>query len=381
MYTFKYDGRDGSLTGTSRFDHEGLQDRPDAMTVDRQGNVYVVGRSFALWGESGGGCVIRKVRVRKQPLRPPSRREILPGPGWTVIYPRAAEFKAIAVDGGGNVIVTGWSGYLGGYLTVKYNSRGQFLWEREYTAGMVKGGAVSVGVDRWDNIFVTGYAVATNTGPSKILTIKYLPDGTQDWLQEYQVSLDSIDDSEFYYPLKMLAVDHAGNAYVTGRDFGGSIANFSVTIKYHVKGGIDWSHIDPSSFGRFTDNYPRDIAVDAQGAVYVAGTRYEEDGEKIFITKYHSDGIRAWTREISAAYGSYRASALALDEDAGQVYVTGTKRALAYDFYTAGLSCRDRTLVDHVRRAIQSLCYEFPLWPGSGPGIRDVLPHRPSDPE
>ena len=137
------------------------------------------------------------------------------GPGnW---YDRAS---SIAVDGSGNVYVTGWSvrsATQRDYATLKYNSSGVQQWEARYNgSGNGNDAATSLAVDGSGNVYVTGYS--GNFPNHDYATIKYNSSGDSLWVRRYNGPGNS--DDEAY----SLAVDGSGNVYVAGN---------SATIKYN----------------------------------------------------------------------------------------------------------------------------------------------------
>jgi hypothetical protein len=105
---------------------------------------------------------------------------------WAKIYKGGTypynEAKAIAVDGQGNVYVTGfsWGDETGwDYATVKYGPDGQRLWVRRYheTADYAQAEPSAIVVDALGNIYVTGSAYLWTEGVGgnyDFLTIKYV---------------------------------------------------------------------------------------------------------------------------------------------------------------------------------------------------------------
>jgi len=86
----------------------------------------------------------------------------------------------LAVDNSGNVYVTGLStgsGTYFDYATIKYDSLGNQLWVTRYDGpGNHMDGARSIAVDNAGNVYVTGESDASITN-SDYATIKYGPDG------------------------------------------------------------------------------------------------------------------------------------------------------------------------------------------------------------
>ena len=102
-------------------------------------------------------------------------------PLWTNRYygPKTGNDYAytVGVDGSNNVIVTGGSegnGTTNDYATIKYSSAGMPIWTNRYN-GLGNGDdrARAVAVDRGGNVIVTGYALGIGSG-NDFATLKYI---------------------------------------------------------------------------------------------------------------------------------------------------------------------------------------------------------------
>ena len=95
---------------------------------------------------------------------------------------------AVAVDGNGNVIVTGYSTGIGSdfdYATIKYSSAGVPLWTNRYNGpGNGDDYAFAVAVDGSDNVYVTGNSTGSGSG-CDYATIKYSSAGVPLWTNRY----------------------------------------------------------------------------------------------------------------------------------------------------------------------------------------------------
>ena len=126
---------------------------------------------------------------------------------------------AIAVDGNGNVYVTGESyggSLLRDYATLKYDPEGKLLWENRYNGpGNGVDSATAIAVDGNGNVYVTGES------SGDYATLKYHPDGNLLWEKRYNGPGNSYDSAS------AIAVDGNGNVYVTGESNGDYL-----TVKY-----------------------------------------------------------------------------------------------------------------------------------------------------
>ncbi len=241
------------------------------------------------------------------------RRYNGPGNNWDQAY-------GIAVDGSNNVYVTGssmGSGTERDYATVKYNPDGDIVWVRRYNGpGNSQDDAYSMAVDGSGNVFVTGGSEGSGTSRD-FATIKYYPNGDTAWVRRHDGPASNYDEAY------TIVVDGSGNAYVTGYVYSSSTNSYDfATIKYYPHGDTAWvrTYNGPGSSGDFA----RAIAVDDSGNVYVTGNSYASGTSIDYATiKYDSDGNTAWVKRYSAS-GSMtdQAYAIAVD-DSGNVYVTG----------------------------------------------------------
>jgi hypothetical protein len=227
---------------------------------------------------------------------------------------------AIAVDGAGNVYVTGSSGGVGtgsDYLTIKYDANRNKEWEARYSGpGNGTDEARAIALDGVGNVYVTGSSQGVATGPD-YATVKYLPDGTQGWVARYDGPAGATDEAY------AIAVD-AGYVYVTGASAGVGTGSDYLTIKYDASDGSEvW--MSPARYDgpAGASDIAYAIAVDA-GYVYVTGSSVGVGtGSEYATIKYDaSDGAEEWAaRYDGPASNSDRATDVAVD--GGYVYVTG----------------------------------------------------------
>src|SRR6185295_4436470 len=121
-YTAKYAAADGALLWEHRYDGPGKDvDYAYAVAVDANGNAVVTGVSLAVYNGSGEFYTVKYAAANGALL-------------WEKRGP-VGDPRALALDHGGNVVVTGSSagnGH-GEYYTAKYAAAdGALLWERRY---------------------------------------------------------------------------------------------------------------------------------------------------------------------------------------------------------------------------------------------------------
>jgi hypothetical protein len=137
---------------------------------------------------------------------------------------------AVVVDGSNSVIVTGYSLVSGGgsdYATIKYSGGGVPLWTNRYN-GSGKGydRAYAVALDGSGNVIVTGYSLGSPGPNSDYATIKYSSAGVPLWTNRYNGPGNGSDQAA------AVAVDHSGNVIVAGHSDGGGYNYDFATVKY-----------------------------------------------------------------------------------------------------------------------------------------------------
>ena len=225
--------------------------------------------------------------------------------------------RKVVVDQHGNVYVTGESAGAGtgfDYATVKYDSNGNELWVARYN-GTASGAdfARDLAVDEAGCVYVTGSSTpGPDLGTSDYVTIKYDPQGNELWVARYNGPGNADDGA------RAIAVDQAGQVYVTGNSAGFNPEDFDyATVKYDASGTELWVARHAGPVGSF--DFAVDVAVDAALNVYVTGIENGDYG----TVKYDADGNPLWVARYNGpANATDQPRALGVD-DAGNVIVTG----------------------------------------------------------
>ncbi|MGA2091928.1 MAG: SBBP repeat-containing protein [Sedimentisphaerales bacterium] len=282
----------------------GGQEELYAMTVDGSGNVYVTGtRNVDVNGSD-------YLTVKFDPNGNEVWESGYNGPsnGYDIA-------RAIVADNAGNVYVTGNSpNDVNGddYLTIKYDPNGDQLWAARYDGPAHQGDyAYAIAVSPAGNVYVTGQSEGSGTG-GDYATVKYNPSGVQQWASRYNNSAANNWDAAC-----AIAVDKAGNAYVTGTSTGSTTGTDFLIIKHLNSNGSQTVQRWPTS--GTTDEYAYALVIDDSNNVYVTGI---SDGNYATI-KYNSSMTLQWARRYNGDANGYDCpSAIAVDSF-GNVYVTG----------------------------------------------------------
>jgi uncharacterized delta-60 repeat protein len=159
--TVKYNSA-GQQQWVARYNGPGSgEDQANAIAIDSLGNVYVTGQTYV----GGGMDCCDYATIKYNPVG---------GEEWVVRYSGPGTggdgAQAIAIDASDDVYVTGVSA--GGCATVKYNLAGQEQWVVRYNTATATG----IAVDGSGNVFVTGWG--DDAPYADYVTIKYVQEGT-----------------------------------------------------------------------------------------------------------------------------------------------------------------------------------------------------------
>ncbi len=324
-------------------------DRAYAVAVDGSGNVYTTG-AFSGTVNFGAGNVTAagSLDVFVTKLNSSGVHQ------WTTTFggTSIAFGFGVAVDGSGNVHVTGYfdetvdfgagdvasAGNTDAFVT-KLNSSGAHQWTTTFGGTSVDRG-YGVAVDGSGNVHVTGKfngtvnfgaGNVTSAGSSDVFVTKLNSAGTHQWTTTY----GGTDDATYSQDV---AVDGSGNVHITGSfdgtvNFGAgnvtSAGDYDVFVtKLNSSGAHQWT----TTFGGTGDDFGESVAVDGSGNVHVtgyfegtvnfgAGNVTSAGNVDVFVTKLNSSGVHQWTTTLGGT-GTERAREVAVDGP-GNVHVTG----------------------------------------------------------
>lgn len=273
--------------------------------------------------------------------------------------------KGIAVDGEGNVFVTGSfnsssltigdivlmntdpTGETEDIFIVKVNSSGDAMWANK-EGGIEKDFGTAIACDREGNSFITGYFNSSaisfgtfpvvNTGNWDLFLAKYNPDGDALWARG---AVGTYVDRG-----TGITTDTSGNVCITGAFYsatltfgtiviqngGGSVNGNIFIAKYNGSGTPLWAS-NVGWVGEVQNVYYSEIASDIANEYYVTGWFASETmtigstvltnngASDIFVAKYSPSGTVEWAKQVSGDGGDYsKGIATSLP---GNVFVAG----------------------------------------------------------
>lgn len=293
---------------------------------------------------------------------------------WSTTYSGSAgnldAGKDLAVDGSGNVFVTGASynsSFNSDYLVLSYNSSGVQQWSNVWdyvgaddagykvaisgsnlnitgavttaTPNVYKGSAIKVSqstgsisavntlttvtttsvdvvcdmVAATGDMYISGSNNVSGQGTNMYVQKVNLTTFTSSWIYTFNGSSNADDNA------KAIAVDGSGNVYFGGYTTNGSNKDL-ILIKLNSSGVQQWSVT--SSFSG--DDEIADLVLDASNNIYVTGYRVNAKyGDKNYYTaKYNSSGTKVWENETDGTAYDDNATNITLDS-LNNVVVTG----------------------------------------------------------
>jgi uncharacterized delta-60 repeat protein len=379
-YTARYATTDGALIWEQGYNGPTSgYDQARAVAVDASGHVVVTGSSTIGYDECGypiSGYYTAKYAAASGALVWEQRYR-----GLTY----SSEPIALAIDGGGNAVVTGFSigtNFSYDYYTAKYAAAdGALLWEQRYSGPANYDFVQAVAVDSSGNVLVTGSSVGTSPD---CYTAKYAAaDGATLWEQRFTnaagaaVAVDGSDNvivtgtsyktnSSDYYTAKYaaangallweqratnggasaVAVDRSGNVLVTGSSLNGTNSDY-YTAKYAAADGtLHWEkrYNSPAN----GDDYGQAVAVDSSGNVVVTGASYNETNNDYYTARYAAaDGALLWEKRYNGPANGYDLPTAVAVDGGGNVLVAGSSAGTNgyYDYYTVRYAAADGALL------------------------------------
>jgi len=289
--------------------------------TDASGNIYIGGyRKFG--SADNGGMFLIKYNSNGDSLwtRRYKGTQFLQGLGSSITCIKVA---------GNFIYVTGKSYDMNPNrtfaTTIKYDSDGSAQWLSRDT--LINGSDDVIGMesDASGNVIV-----ACNYG-FDIMMLKYNSAGNLIWRKNYAGV-----GGDHYDRVTALEIDASSNIYLTGNGVraAGEDADY-LTLKFDPNGNLLWENFYNGN--RNVDDYSRGIALDAAGNVYVTGLTYELPFNDNFMTiKYDPAGVEQWRINYDGGFNNHHDEAVAIGVDSnGDIIVTGfANRQTTQDDFT-----------------------------------------------
>jgi uncharacterized delta-60 repeat protein len=246
------------------------EDRGNAIGIDNSGNIYVCGESL------GAGFDFVLLKIDPNGIQSWSRTYNGPVSGGDGAV-------ALSIDANNNIYVTGYSfGEVTSYdfATLKYDGAGNQLWLRRFNSlgnGFDVPSAMTL--DMSGNVVITGASQGSSspTSDSNFSSIKYDPNGNLLWAAFYAGPNFSQDVA------RAIVTDNNSNIYITGSSSNNGVTTDYVTIKYNPNGAQQWlfTYNGPDN----SNDYTSSIAVNSStGEVFVTGRSFSTTADYDFTT-------------------------------------------------------------------------------------------------
>ena len=306
--TVKYDPNGLQLWAHHYQGPVSLSNKATSLGLDGSGNVYITGGSAG----AGSGDDIAAISY-----------DAGGNVRWVTRYngfENSHDYpNSIAVTASGNAYIAGRTIRLPGnqdYVTIKLNTIGVVQWVSTYDGlGNSSDEALDIGLDANEDVFVTGETFGAGTDYD-VTTIKYEGiTGRPLWLSRYN-GLQNLKDQG-----TALDVDKQGDVYVTGFSYNNATFDY-LTIKYNgLIGNQQWAS-RYNGPGNASDR-AADIAVDEAGNSYITGASFGAGNEDYATISYDMNGVQRWVQRYNGpANGNDLGNSIEVDLS-GNVYVTG----------------------------------------------------------
>jgi Beta-propeller repeat/PEP-CTERM motif len=263
--------------------------RPESITADASGNIYVAGTVQDVGGSS---AFVRKINN-------------MGGTEWTRTSSPGTTYtgEGVAVDGMGNVFVTGTTGIgdagqanTEGYIHA-YNNTGTLIHQNTLALNGYDYYSYDVATNSFGQVYTTGYTSLSGNSRS--------------YVNSYSNTLTDLGNSLILGPNNKsfsITIDNSDNVYIAGQTEGsldgkmyhGGTDAFVAKYNENYMMGWEWKEL----LGTTEDDSAWDVAVDDLGSVYITGNTNGDfetggpGGNDAFAARFE-DGVGAemWKKQ------------------------------------------------------------------------------------
>lgn len=288
-------------------------DQPVAVVVDPSGGVVVTRVNYVA-GEGANYLTSRFVGGKV---------------AWTRSYNGPASLNdepaALAIDGAGNVYVTGRSRASRGsdLATVKYGPAGEPLWSVRHGDGET-GAATALAVGADGAVYVAGHVDREGGLPEAQLLLKYSASGQL--LRVTHLGEESVPG--FDLSPTSLAVDPSGRVLVAGAS-AGLREHFDMEVALLDPDGKVLARAHSGGPG-ISQDFPASVAFGPDGSFFLAGSGIVEGVPEadMFISRFGRDGTRLWTSRYGSPGGGVDAVVGMIPGAVGDILVLGSTHVI-----------------------------------------------------
>jgi hypothetical protein len=208
-------------------------------------------------------------------------------------------------------------------VITRYARSGKRRWTRLYTSAG-SNSETGMALDAAGNVYVTGAEDRGSQHDLDVLTLKYDSSGHRRWVRFWDGS--GLPDVGY-----AVAVAGKGTLYVGGYTTGAQSGDDALLLEYSSRGALRWSRTYTGA-GANTDYYEHVVAL-GDGSVAAAGGSATSTAGDVVVARYARSGARRWLRLYGGPDGlGGQASSLARGVG-GAIYVAGdvTTAATAED--------------------------------------------------
>jgi uncharacterized delta-60 repeat protein len=293
-----------TFNGTSNKDDEGHD-----VCFNSSGNAVVVGFT------SDAGFQRNALLLNYSGNSAPTSQQI-----WSGWGDNGQNIRDIEIDNSGNVYYCGYNVNKDtnrDFFIGKVNSSGVAQWSAD-TTGTLFGSdeeANALAIDGSGNIIVSGYLKNAGTS-SDVYVEKYNASGVLVWNFGYD---SPIHESDRSYDMTL---DNSGNIYLCGKmdaDATWQVNDEIWTAKVNSNGILAWSATYASSTLLDKAQF---IRLNSANEVFVAGKLQNGTNDNIIVIKYNNSGVQQWTKILDFHQGNDKLNHMEIDGN-GNVILCG----------------------------------------------------------
>jgi uncharacterized delta-60 repeat protein len=240
------------------------------------------------------------------------------GPDGTLLWQRtysgeravAGRDVAVHADATGAEAVYVTGSFFNSSFLARFDTEGNLIWQRSWGGASEFAEAVAVAPDG-GSIYIAGSTVDLGAGSGDATLVKFASDGSFLWDRTWGGPIDERG--------RDVAVAADGSVYVVGE--GNSFfGNDAIVVKFTPAGSLIWQR-DRRTGNHLDDGEAFGVAIAADGSIYIAGTFLNSGvGQEVFVANITADGALVWDRTWGAQVDAGLDVAIGPD---GNVHVTG----------------------------------------------------------